>query len=121
MPYKDLKARAEYAKSRYVVTNAARKLQYHQDDRIKNRIYKAHVLRRYGLMWSRYLELYAHGCWLCGEPFVGTMRPHVDHNHFTHEVRGLAHGNCNLVIGHAKESSSLLRRIATALEGYVRR
>jgi hypothetical protein len=39
-------------------------------------------------------------CYLCGEKLNWDDGPHLDHNHKTGEVRGYAHGSCNIIIGH---------------------
>jgi hypothetical protein len=92
-----------------------------RDDYAKNpdAHYWRSIWRRFKLSKEKYQALYALGCWLCGEPFPPAENRylvHVDHDHKTNEVRGLAHGSCNNIIGHAKENFILLRRLANALE-----
>lgn len=42
----------------------------------------------------------------------------VDHCHITNKVRGLLCHNCNLMLGHAKDSVEVLEKAAKYLEGY---
>lgn len=112
--YRDKEVKRVYDKT----WEAKRKKRYAEDPHFRYTIYLRAVKRKFGLTRDEYEYLYREGCWLCGQPFVGTTRPHVDHNHVTHEVRGLAHPNCNVIIGMAKEVPELLRRIATSLEQY---
>jgi len=45
-------------------------------------------------------------CDSCGDPWDPSMlrRHHVDHNHTTGDVRGILCNNCNIALGHLKES-----------------
>lgn len=57
-------------------------------------------------------------CAICGLSLVDkdSKKNHaVDHNHDTGEVRGLLCGDCNLVLGNAKDSPDNLMRAATYL------
>lgn len=78
------------------------------------------MFAQYGLRREEYERLFAMGCWLCGQPFASDERPHVEHDHETLVVRGLAHGACNQIIGHAHENPNLLRKIAESLDGLSR-
>ena len=40
----------------------------------------------------------------------------VDHNHMTGRVRGLLCGNCNVALGNAQDSPTILRRLADYIE-----
>ena len=117
MPYKNREDKNRNAREYWKTTEGARrkvKYLYSSDE-----WYWRSIWKRFKLSKERYLALYALGCWLCGEPFPPAENRygvHVDHDHETDEVRGLSHGACNLVIGHAKEDFKLLRRIANALE-----
>jgi len=43
-------------------------------------------------------------------------KPHVDHNHFTGQVRQLLCGNCNLAAGKVKDSSEIANKLAAYLK-----
>ena len=43
-------------------------------------------------------------------------KPHVDHNHFTGQVRQLLCGNCNLAAGKVKDSSEIAIKLAAYLK-----
>lgn len=45
-------------------------------------------------------------CAICKNPFE--TRPEVDHDHGTGRVRGLLCGNCNKMLGHARDNVSVL-------------
>lgn len=82
----------------------------------------AAVLRqRYGVdlvwFWLRLREQ-ACRCAICELPFGPAKgeRPHVDHNHRTGEVRALLCGNCNAVLGHARDDA----RVLDSAAGYLR-
>jgi hypothetical protein len=89
-------------------------------------VHLKHIQAQYKLSPEAYRELYAAGCWLCGEPFnPEKRRPSVDHDHQCCPgskccgecVRGLAHHICNTII--AREDPEFLRRIADNLEQYL--
>lgn len=56
------------------------------------------------------------GCCLICRYKDDRHRLHVDHNHATGEIRGLLCRNCNVSIGHMKDSPKLLRKLADYLE-----
>ena len=75
------------------------------------------LIGKYGVdlrWWNKMLLM---GCWLCGLPFTCDERKsiHVDHDHKTGKVRGLAHRACNLIAGLSKDDVDLLVRIASRL------
>ena len=75
------------------------------------------LLRRYGISVDEYKSLLANqnfACPICEVEISETLgykekRPVVvDHNHDTGEVRGILCSMCNLVLGHARESTNIL-------------
>lgn len=70
--------------------------------------------RKFGISledFERMLEAQDFLCRLCQRPPTG-RRPslHVDHDHATGRVRGLLCQNCNVGLGHFKDSPEILRR-----------
>ena len=56
-------------------------------------------------------------CPICSRYFPkGSRYWHVDHDHRTGKVRGVVCGNCNTMLGHAKDNAETLRRAAEYLE-----
>lgn len=55
-------------------------------------------------------------CVICLREFVRT--PHIDHDHITGEVRALLCGNCNPMLGHARDDISVLRNAIAYLEKF---
>lgn len=85
----------------------------------------ANIRRTYGLtidQHDRMLEAQGGACAICREPFVSSERgksvqdPHVDHDHATGALRGLLCHHCNVMLGHAKDSTRLLRDAISYLE-----
>lgn len=75
--------------------------------------------RRYGLSVDEYQTLLANqnfACPICEVEISNTIeykgkRPvAVDHNHETGDVRGILCSMCNLMLGHARENTSILYR-----------
>ena len=78
-------------------------------------------LRRYGLTEERYEEmLNAQGgrCKICGtaDHLDQDQLLCVDHDHCTGAVRGLLCGNCNRMLGHARDRPEVLLTAAIYLE-----
>ncbi len=78
---------------------------------------KMHLLflqSRYGLEAGQYAALLSHQdgrCAICHQLLLveGSRRPSVDHDHATHEVRGLLCARCNLGLGRFRDEPELLR------------
>lgn len=67
---------------------------------------------KYGLTMNEVTVLRSAGCSVCGS----TDRVVIDHCHITEKVRGALCNNCNVALGHAKESPERLRQLASYLE-----
>lgn len=121
----------EYAK-RNVAKLSARGLAYKKANPAKEqRWQKANQLKiRYGLSWEDFQSKLSNQnqcCALCLKPFLylefpgsrkeASARIEVDHCHISGRVRGLLHGRCNRLLGHAQDDPELL---TLALE-YVRK
>jgi hypothetical protein len=103
MPLKDTQARREYLK-RYYKANGPRVRRV-----ARNCAYK----RQFGITLQRYEEiLAAQGgmCGICLNPPKPDRRLDVDHCHATKRVRGLLCHQCNVGIGHLRDSPELLHR-----------
>jgi hypothetical protein len=80
----------------------------------------AEGLVRYGLSvedYARMLERQGCACAICRTKDPGARSWHVDHDHATGVVRGLLCHRCNLMLGHAKDSPSVLEAGAGYLRG----
>lgn len=58
-------------------------------------------------------------CAICGTIFnteTKYMKPYVDHDHKTDQVRGLICMNCNSALGHFKDDIQILKKAITYLE-----
>lgn len=67
---------------------------------------------KYGLTIDEVTMLRSNGCNICGS----TSQVRIDHCHKTQKVRGALCHNCNVALGHAKESPERLRQLAAYLE-----
>ena len=68
-------------------------------------------LKRYGLTEEQYADLLVkqnNRCAICSTPIVTGRHCHVDHDHTTGKVRGVLCNHCNLMLGHAKDSTEVL-------------
>ena len=82
--------------------------------------HRAHNLKqRYGLSPDEYQSILAHQNFTCAIceveishalEYTAKRSVVVDHNHETGEVRGILCSKCNLVLGHARESTDILYR-----------
>jgi hypothetical protein len=55
------------------------------------------------------------GCWICGKKPTN-RRLHVEHDHKTGKVRGLACWACNTLLSKASDNPTILRKAADYLE-----
>jgi hypothetical protein len=71
--------------------------------------------------WRALFESQGNCCALCGSdsPGNGKANWHTDHCHATGKVRGILCHNCNVLLGHAKESIAVLKRAVVYLIGGV--
>lgn len=75
------------------------------------------LLRQYGISERQYKLLMTEQdglCAICSMPFE-EVKPGVDHNHETGEVRGLLCSNCNTGIGMFKDDPYILNEAANYL------
>ena len=96
-----------------------RKRRMVNDPQYRERIYRANVLRKYGLSSAAYTVLsegQQHCCAICGKPPQRKFLE-VDHCHRTNYVRGLLCRRCNLGL---KEFDDNIERLLKAVE-YLRR
>lgn len=92
-----------------------------QKPEIKERAKFLKIYMSYGITKEQYnliLNKQNNKCAICEIDFsLLTLRQiHLDHNHETGKVRGILCYKCNLAIGHAKESSGLLKKCADYLD-----
>lgn len=85
------------------------------------RIVAEYNIRRYGITlddFTALIERQGGGCAICGSatPTGNHGRLVVDHDHETGAVRGVLCGDCNAIIGLAKESAARLRAAADYIE-----
>lgn len=86
-----------------------------------------HLQSTFGISLSKYNEMHAtqNGvCAICENPEMTTRygKPRllaVDHCHSTNKVRGLLCGNCNPMIGYAKDNIPVLERAIEYLRSHV--
>lgn len=72
--------------------------------------------RRYGVSAKDVEQMRLTQGGVCAICKVSPKRFHVDHNHLSGKVRALLCGNCNLALGHLKDSAILARAAATYLD-----
>ena len=79
-----------------------------------------YLRRTYGITeddYERLLAAHDGGCWICGkEPKKGGRRLHVEHDHKTGRVRGLACWSCNKSLRYLRDSATIARAAADYLE-----
>ena len=86
---------------------------------------ETNLLCNYGLTLKAYnelLEAQNFGCKICKAVVTDSIRSNlsVDHNHKTNHVRGLLCGNCNRLLGYAKENQTILLRAIQYLKGNLK-
>ena len=85
------------------------------------------IKSRFGLTLQEYeaMERAQGGvCAICGNPETSfgrngkLRRLSIDHDHVTHDIRGLLCANCNSGLGYFKDNPGALRKAALYLEGF---
>ena len=81
-------------------------------DRYLQRIYKITEAQYEKLLfWGNFR------CWICGKPPT-KRRLHVEHDHRTGRIRGLACWSCNTLLQRAHDDPGILRSAVKYLESY---
>lgn len=101
--------------------NRIKQAAYMRDHRANDReAWKSASLKyRYNITideWNDLFDRQDGKCAICEIAF--SMTPQVDHCHDTLIVRGLLCGDCNRMLGQARESASILRKGAEYLEDF---
>ena len=79
-------------------------------------------LKRYGLTRDEYTALLSsqeHRCAICEAELHNNRLTHVDHCHKTGKVRGILCHHCNLLLGNARDSLTVLSSAYSYLEKFI--
>jgi hypothetical protein len=80
------------------------------------------LLAKYGITMEQYNKLFQDQkgcCAICGvHQAEQNRRLHIDHCHETGVVRGLLCGNCNLALGHLKDSVEVIEKALVYMKGF---
>lgn len=97
------------------VRELKRKYRLKYKNKLRSKAYKA----SYGITLEDYNELFKKQdgrCKCCGVHQTELKRSlSIDHDHSTGRIRGLLCNNCNVAIGHVKESAIILQAIINYL------
>ena len=69
---------------------------------VRQRNRRGHLRRKYNLTPEAKELMYKKQrgrCYLCTRPFSSCLEAKIEHNHYTNEIRGLAHVACNTRLG----------------------
>ena len=97
--------------------NIRNRKRYHDNPARRENISNTSLTRRYGISRADYdaMEAEQNGCCaICGLKPEDSL--HVDHNHHTHQVRGLLCGNCNFGIGKFNDNPDRMASVIKYLE-----
>jgi len=110
MPLKDKEKQKGYLKTYY----------QHNKDKFREIQFK----RLYGISLEEYDTLFSDQrgkCAICDTHQLELDNAlHVDHCHTTGKVRGLLCRKCNLILGHSRDDSKLLKLASEYLDNYDR-
>ena len=97
----------------------AQNLAYLRRPEVKARNVLYRRTNRYGMSadaQNAMLEQQGFRCACCGDPLKPGRLTHLDHDHGTMQVRGFVCLDCNLAIGHLKDSPLRAHKLAAYLE-----
>lgn len=81
--------------------------------------YRDKLEKVYGISWEEYQKILKRQdgkCGICPSELTTSIKPHLDHDHKTGEVRGILCQGCNMGIGLLKEDVEILRNALKWLE-----
>ncbi len=98
-----------------------RKQIYNSRPEVKQRLIERNLMKNYGLTIQEHQKLQEsqnYQCKICKKhkKDCNKLGLVVDHNHKTGNVRSLLCNDCNLIIGHAKDSVDILKKCISYLE-----
>lgn len=113
------KSSVGYISSKCRLCSIASAAQWNRDNR--DHVNTRERGRKYGLTASDLAELIEAQdglCAICNEVLMvgGKLGSHIDHDHVTGKTRGILCMKCNLLLGHAKDSPTVLRAAAKYIE-----
>jgi len=97
------------------VIEASRRWQKKNPEKVKE-YSRRRKLRQYGMSKSDFDVLFVSQNGLCAICSKELTRPHIDHDHISGLVRGILCSSCNLMLGHAEDSTEVLMSAAKYLE-----
>lgn len=112
--------RLEYAEDRENKIETVRRWQRRNPEKVKASWRERHLWRWYRLTIAEFDSLFlgqGSRCGICGsESPIGQKHWHIDHDHSTGKIRGILCYYCNLLLGHAKDNTAILRAAIEYLE-----
>jgi hypothetical protein len=90
----------------------------------KERTKNNKLVKAYGITVSDFLTMLKkqnHKCGVCGTELMVDKSTCVDHCHTTGAVRGIVCTNCNLLLGHSKDSIEILKSAQKYLQKYSKK
>ena len=103
----------EYISCHCIVCDNAHKLRYQQNNPHSWISYKYKISKEEARYW---FERSLGSCEICGVKWKeGKEKLCIDHDHNTNKIRGVLCKHCNTLLGHAKESLSILENAKSYL------
>lgn len=103
-------SRKHYAKNAERLRSRSRELNARPEGKARSR--REWLKRKYGLtpdQWTHLFQMQQGACAICRSPSPGSKRGwHTDHDHRTHRVRGILCHSCNVMLGAARDSVTIL-------------
>ena len=75
------------------------------------------IRRVYGISEDQYETLVTPDCLVCLRPYGDSIRPVIDHDHTTGEIRGVICGYCNHRVVGRHRDPDLIQRVSDYLRG----
>ena len=91
-------------------------------EKAKNQVRSSKLKIKYGINLPEFEKMKSsqnNKCAICFTEFTNPKYTCVDHCHSTGKVRAILCGNCNTMLGHAKDSTSILKRAILYLDKHA--
>jgi len=113
------KSQKWYLKNKDIVIERSKKWALENKEKRQEIVRKNYLSKKYGLTLEQEIAMKLaqnNSCAICKIELLPRHKTHIDHCHKTGKVREILCNNCNVMLGHAKDSEDILKSALAYLE-----